>query len=777
MIRTDSRRLLWMAGIALIATAAPPLHADDAAVIDKALAEVRGVKEDMFRQQSSVLGELPGPEKLAELQLRSRPIRKPADAKGLKLTLDAATRRQLEKDLRYYSFPPGRAGRAFMQYMPLGVTGAMVREFVGRQDFLVLGTEPNAPAAGKLEANDVIIGANGRRFTDEEDPRPEMGYALVNAQSPALGGKLTLHVVRDGKVVDVTMDLGDTAPFAGTWPYDCAKTREIRAEALELVKKAVTPGNLLNLHGAGGFWTPLFLMASGDAEALDMVRRDMHVHSEETYPTDPGGMNSWVAGYTLINACEYYLLTGDSIVLPRIQHLVRILEKQQFPSGSWSHGRVGGYGEINNCGLAVFIGLILARECGAEVSSRRLATSIRFFGQFCGTNFPYGLGSPGGRSGRMDNGMHGMAAVAFHLLGEGNMARRWARPLCYMWMARERGHAEGIFSPSWGMVAADLAPKSEFHMFLNHMLWYYELGRAPDGGHVFLRGSRFKYPGGMCPAMDLFLYLPERRLRILGAPKSVFGSPPPSPRLAKAVGLFKWKRWDALKEALATLRKAPGAGEAEFADRLAEAVQAMEQNVEATLALARRSVAAGKLADAAQQLDGLKRLLGRERPAAATLRKQLGDAPPAKGRGRGRRGKKADEGLVYLQKRWAGAVKYGPGKGALWAPVLEFGAGKRAADGRARRTFKLEPGRTDYTHLRVVLGGGEAAVWLNGYKLADISRAWQAAGKAGGGQAFDLRKGAGGALRLRGQNVMEVAGRAGKFGLMVAETSGVPLRP
>jgi hypothetical protein len=237
------------------------------------------------------------------------------------------------------------------------------------------------------------------------------------------------------------------------------------------------------------------------------------------YPQVVEGGRSWLAGYELINVAEYYLLTKDATVLPRIKYLARILEKIQFPSGGWSHGKPPGYGEINNAGLACFIGLILARECHAKGDAAKFAKSIRYFGRYCGTNFPYGLGVPGGRSGRMDNGMHGMAAIAFHLLGEDGMAERWARPLCYMWMGRERGHAEGIFSPTWGNIGVSFAPKPEFNMFMKHMLWYYEICRTPEGGLTFLRGTRFPYPGGVTPAMGLFLYLPERRLRILGAPK------------------------------------------------------------------------------------------------------------------------------------------------------------------------------------------------------------------------------------------------------------------
>jgi hypothetical protein len=402
-----------------------------------------------------------------------------------------------------------------------GITGArMAMDYHGRQDLLVVGVTPGTPAHGKLMERDIIIGANGRLISDPEDARPEMGYALAASQSPQMKGILTLHVIRDSKGSNVVLNLGNKTYYSDTWPYKCEKTEQIRAAALRIVmEKGPSPEHLFGMHHKGGFWTPLFLMASGDEAAMARVKEWIKATTKPAseYPAQPEGGRSWLAGYRLINVAEYYLLTRDTTVLPRIQYLVRVLEKIQFPSGGWSHGKPPGYGEINNAGLACFIGLILARECGATLDTEKFTRSIIYFGKFCGSNLGYGLGTPGGRSGRMDNGLHGLSAVAFQLLGEDGMAERWARPLCYMWMGRERGHAERIFSPCWGNVGAALAPKAEFNMFMKHMLWLYEISRTPEGGIEF--GTRFPYPGGVTPAMALFMYLPERRLRILGAPR------------------------------------------------------------------------------------------------------------------------------------------------------------------------------------------------------------------------------------------------------------------
>ncbi|MGB2819686.1 MAG: DUF6288 domain-containing protein, partial [Phycisphaerae bacterium] len=387
------------------------------------------------------------------------------------------------------------------------------------------------------------------------------------------------------------------------------------------------------------FWTPTFLLASGDDAALELARRHLCADLKDEYPKGRGG-RAWGQGYELINLCEYYLLTGDSSVLPAIQYHAECLAWAQYRSGSWSHGGGGesvpapgcvdgGYGEINCAGLGAFIGLCLARQCGVEPYDHTLPKSIRFFGKFCGTNFPYGLGNPGMRGGRMDNGMNSMAAIAFGLLGEREMARRWARTVCYMWMGRERGHAEAIFSAAWGPLGAALAPEEEFHAYMNHMWWAYEMGRSRDGGLTFMRGGRWTHPN-MTAAMGLFLYLPDHRLQILGAEKSVFSQRPPE-GLEKAALYYKTKEWAKLRTfmngCIEQAQKARPAPEARltYARKLLAAHDRMERQAAATLKIIARSIEGGMHATAQTQLDLLARMLGEERAEAARLRKQLPD--------------------------------------------------------------------------------------------------------------------------------------------------------
>jgi len=599
--------------------------------VEEALSEVRSVKADLHSRKSSVLGTLPGPAETAAQQMRCRPAPQPKAGIPREIDFDQATLK------RAAALNPAALRKAKPRFgkrvLPLGITGAYVAEALKKRELLVVHVLDDSPATGVLQLDDILIGANGRLFEDPEDPRPEMGNALYESQLPELGGILTLHVVRDRKPLNVKIDLGNTLSYSETWPMDCEKTRQIRRAALDHVIKS-------HPWDRRDFWTPTFLLASGDDAALELARRHLCANIKDDIPEGRGG-RTWNQSYRLINLCEYYLLTGDSFVLPSIRYNAQCLAWAQYRSGSWSHGgggpallapgtADGGYGEINCAGLGAFVGLCLARQCGMEPYDHTLPRSIRFFGKFCGTNFPYGLGTPGMAGGRMDNGMNSMAAMGFHLLGEDEMADRWARTVCCMWMARERGHAEAIFSAAWGPVGAALAPEGEFHAFMNNMRWAYEMGRSRDGNLTFMRGGRWVGPN-MTAAMGLFLYLPERRLQILGG-DSVFAQRPPQ-ALEKAAQRYKEKKWTQLQAFLtAYIKKAErsqdaSAGDLKYARKLLDAYKRLERHAAATLKIIEQSIEDDRPATAQTQLDLLAKMLGEERPEAARLRRQLGDGP------------------------------------------------------------------------------------------------------------------------------------------------------
>src|SRR5210317_2085171 len=49
------------------------------------------------------------------------------------------------------------------------------------EDFVVVRVDPGAPAEGLVFRHDVIVGANGNRFL-EEDPRVDLGWAIIDSE-------------------------------------------------------------------------------------------------------------------------------------------------------------------------------------------------------------------------------------------------------------------------------------------------------------------------------------------------------------------------------------------------------------------------------------------------------------------------------------------------------------------------------------------------------------------------------------------------------------------
>ncbi|MDP6502089.1 MAG: DUF6288 domain-containing protein, partial [Planctomycetota bacterium] len=191
--------IAWMC---LIGLAGESLIAED--TIEKALAAVRGIKADLFSNRSSVLGRLPGPAELADVLPTLRFI--PKSDRAATFQFDDALKKRIARDYRHNTFKgPGRLPGPMI---PLGVTGAHIYDIAARGELFVIGVEDGSPAAKCLRKDDIIIGANGRLFDDPEDPRPSLGAALAESQSPELEGKLTLQIVRDGQPMNVVCELG-----------------------------------------------------------------------------------------------------------------------------------------------------------------------------------------------------------------------------------------------------------------------------------------------------------------------------------------------------------------------------------------------------------------------------------------------------------------------------------------------------------------------------------------------------------------------------------------
>ena len=511
----------------------------------------------------------------------------------------------------------------------LGPTGA--RGWVEGHRIHVADVAPGSPADGLLEAGDVLLGANGTPFPEGQDPRVALGNAIAESETEARRGRLTLTVQRGRESRTVGLTLRVLGAYSPTWPADCPKSARVVEKACAYLASVQYPdGHVQGELGMATMWDGLLWLASGDARYLDNARRAAYWLSEQDY--EGVGLNSWPAGYNAIFLAEYHLATGDRTVLPQLEKLAKLLAMGQMKCASWGHSSPwGGYGAVNQVGLACFIGLILTRECGVAVNEKAIEASRAFFKKYAGKGWvPYGDHVPW--RGPSGNGKNALAAVAFHLLGgEEDAVRAFSRSVAASYPHREDGHTGAYFSFFWGPLAASLASREELRTFLDHQRWYYDLARTWDGGLVCqpnpenLSGRTpgiytWCGPEYTTGGMALFYALPRKTLRILGAPHSAFGRDVPAP-VAKARALYEGRKWDELAAAVAALP----AGQRPLGEQLRAAARRQRESVTLTLEAIENDIREGDVYRASELLESLERLVGKDNPQLAAAQKLMAD--------------------------------------------------------------------------------------------------------------------------------------------------------
>ena len=517
----------------------------------------------------------------------------------------------------------------------LGPTGA--RGWIEGHRIHVVDVAKGSPADGLLSRGDVLLGANGATFEEGQDPRVALGNAITASETAQKGGTLALLVERDGQPTTVQVPLRVMGSYSPTWPYQCAKSARILAEATARLASVQYPdGHIQGELGMPTTFAGLLFLASGQAQHLDNARRAAYWLAAQSY--EGVGLNNWPVGYSNLFLAEYYLATGDRAVLPRLESQARLLVKGMMRCGSWGHtSRWDGYGAVNQVGLVCFMALVLTRECGIAVDEAALRRSAEFFGKYAGKGrIPYGDHAPW--RGKSGNGKDALAAVAFQLLGSRpDAVRDYSRSVAASYAYREQGHTGCYFALFWGPLAAVHAGTDRFRTFLDHQRWYYDLARTHDGGLVCQPND--ENLGGRTPGhytwcgpefttagMALVYALPLRTLRILGAGRSVFTGTLPAP-LAKARALFQQRKDAELRAALARLTNGATLSREHkrLAGQLAAAAEAQRQSVGLTLVAVEDSVREGDAYRASELLKSLECLLGKDCPTLAPMQKLLAD--------------------------------------------------------------------------------------------------------------------------------------------------------
>ncbi len=369
----------------------------------------------------------------------------------------------------------------------LGPTGARGWMYFRHEDLtsasrqiLITAVDAGSPADGVLQVNDVILGVDGKAFTD--DARKSFGYAITATE--AKNGSLPLIRWRDGQTANVELKLQALGAYSETAPYDCPKSRKILEQGCRLIAK-----NGLNDTEIYSSLNALALLASDDRSYHPMLAKYAQKVAESLRPDTW----NWYYAYGNLFLSEYVLATGDKTMLPELKRTTLAAVKAQCMNGMWGHapalpnGHSEGYGGMNQIGVPMTISLVLARQAGVSDPSldKVIGKSVAFLRYYVNKGaIPYGDHPPGGNV-HDDNGKTSCAAVLFDLLGDREASS------FYSWMAtaaydeREHGHCGNLWNMLWALPGAARGGPLATGAYLKEQGWYYDLARNWKGGFVY----------------------------------------------------------------------------------------------------------------------------------------------------------------------------------------------------------------------------------------------------------------------------------------------------
>jgi sialate O-acetylesterase len=481
--------------------------------------------------------------------------------------------------------------------------------------------DKGSPADGKLLVGDVIYGANGKMLGEDE----EMVMAAAIAESEGKDGKLRLGVHRDGKNLDVVVQLPVLGQYSVTSPWNCVKTDAI---VKNLEKYVASRG-----AGSGFLFTDaLFMLGAGSPEYQWLVRKNIAGLIE-----GGGEMgDNWSLGYLTIYLSEYYLSTGDKRVLPRIKKLCDGITAMQIREDTRRNG--GWYGRGNeprtypamvHAGISAMLGLTLAKECGVKVDPETYQRGLAYLER---------KGAPVGQiiygdayrsapevidpemmlAGKLDssNGKVSEAAVLYNLIGDKRAAYINSMISTHAWYSTRDGHGGNFWNDFWTPLGAAVHNRESYVYFMKHHRWYRECHRMSDGS-LLQQDSRGAGTG-------VALVVPRQRLRILGAVKSPFS--PGAPEILKpALAAYEgrdYKQAEALARAVLadiTLDKA----DAPTVSKFVEEAKRMQSGIASDLAAMAVLIKDGRLHEAGLMLAALTPVLPENDPGLAAIREQL----------------------------------------------------------------------------------------------------------------------------------------------------------
>ncbi len=369
--------------------------------------------------------------------------------------------------------------------------------------------EAGSPSDGKLLPGDRVLAVDGRPLSGDAFKR--FTWCIEQAETPERDGLLTLSVMRPGAAgepeerLEVPLVLPVVGTRSATSPMRCPANDALITRAAEALIENGGMGRL-NIGLLG-------LLATGEPRYVEFVGRQLRTAAFARPDIElslSAPMTSWPWSYQLITLCEYHLLTGDETVLPAIRTYALTIAKGQDAAGLWNHrmadpganfgqlhGRLYGYGAINQTSAVLWIGLILAEKCGIDHPEVRAAVekTRALYGHWAGQGaLPYGSHGPMEHL-LTNNGTSGSVAVGFALLGDEAPARFYAALSAASQGDIFTGHTGPFFNYLWTGLGANVMGPEVWAAIEGDLRWLRTMMRRWDGSFQYMeaRGGVFNY--------------------------------------------------------------------------------------------------------------------------------------------------------------------------------------------------------------------------------------------------------------------------------------------
>jgi hypothetical protein len=478
----------------------------------------------------------------------------------------------------------------------LGPTGA--RAVLTEKTFIVRHIFKGSPAEGRLKPADVIVGAEGKKFSSHtfgflghrrrhgyEGPIMDMGLAIERAEAGE--GKLGLIVRRGGKDIDVTIPLEAIGAFGPTFPHNCKKSALLRERALAYLagREEVRQGKL----SAHVRMAVALALLSSEKPRYNQLGRQIAKKWSQDKPSEKTW--SWHLSHQLIALGEYYLQTQDKSVLPMMKHTLGLLEggmyalpvvhwapekhkqpyelihaAEQLYDGGYGHAcynpnkPLGGYGPMQiTTALAVTARQLTAR-CGVKINADRLQRSLDFIHRgTCDTGYVAYGGEFTLNSGPVDAnawkkksdsfnyvGRVGCVTVAHRLSPDSPKTKQYL-PLYAAQMKRAcqsmpDGHGDAGIAVLWTLLGAGASrDPGVMRAVLDYHKAYFNMMRCCDGSFVLQPGRDYADKGYYLAsrfqptaALVLALGLDKPKLLVQGATQEATGTQAAKPKAKSA---------------------------------------------------------------------------------------------------------------------------------------------------------------------------------------------------------------------------------------------------